>query len=511
MSKQLVRGRVGVGNRALVKKVPIVITIPGGSSSFCDGVSRRGFLTIGGLAIGGLSLPQILRAEARAEIRASHKSIIMILLPGGPPHLDMFDLKPVAPVEIRGEFKPIPTNVAGIEICEHLPRIATCMDKVAIVRSLYGGLNDHNLHQCLTGWETHPQQGDSPAKPGYPQGGWPSIGAVLSRLQGPVQPCVPPFISLAQPNAESTTRASLNQPGFLGVAHAGFEPNRKKREDIVYVSGASKETVRRDREEAAEIVLKGMSLDRLGDRVALLKSFDRFRRDVDVSGTIEGMDAITQQAVGILTSSKLADALDLRKEDRGLRHRYGISDAAVPAYGGTELLKQFLIARRLVEAGVRCVTLAFSQWPLERMSRGGFNWDWHKDNFTNCRDSLPMLDFGVSALVEDLHARGLSRDVSVVVWGEFGRSPRINRDAGRDHWPQVSSCLLAGGGMRTGQVIGSSNRLGEEPHDRPVHYRDVFATLYHNLGIDARQTTLRDLRGRPQYLIDERLPISELV
>ncbi|MEO1999781.1 MAG: DUF1501 domain-containing protein [Planctomycetaceae bacterium] len=488
-----------------------MLTIAGKHTRFCDGLHRRSFLKIGGLAMGGASLADVLRAEAAANQSAPHKSVIMILLPGGPPHLDMFDLKPDAPREIRGEFRPIATNVPGIEICEMLPTLARHMDKLAVVRSLYGGLNDHNVHQCLTGWETHPQQGDSQMKPGFPAGGWPSIGAVVSQLRGSVRRSVPPFISLAPPNAESTTRASLNQAGFLGIGRSGFEPNRKKRHDIHYQSGVAAEQVQRDREESADIVLKGISLDRLGDRRSLLASLDRFRRAADGNGSMQGLDAITQQALGILTSSRLAAALDYREEDRSLRKRYGISDATVPTHGGTELVKQFLVARRLVEAGVRCVTLAFSQWPLERMSRGGFNWDWHKDNFKNVRDTLPMLDAGLSALITDLAERGLDQDVSVIVWGEFGRTPKINGNAGRDHWPQANSAVLAGGGMQTGQFVGSTNRLGEVPEDRPVHYRDVFATLYHNLGIDSRNMTLTDLRGRPHYLIDSRNPIEELV
>lgn len=488
-----------------------MLTIRGNEARCCDGVSRRSFLTIGGLALGGMSLPQILRAEAAAAGARSDKALIMILLPGGPPHLDMFDMKPDAPVEIRGEFRPIATNVPGIECCELMPRIAARMDRLAVVRSLYGGLEDHNVHQCLTGWESHPQQGDSVMRPGAPVGGWPSIGAVISKLQGPSNPAVPPFVSLAPPNAESMTRASLNQPGFLGVGHAGFEPNRKQRSDINYISGVTGEQLALDQEEPAETVLKGITLDRLSDRRALMQSFDTFRRDVDAGGVMEGMDAITRQALGILTSSKLANALDFKDEDLSSQKSYGISEAAIPQHGGPELLKQFLIARRLVEAGVRCVTLAFSQWPLERMSRGGFNWDWHADNFKNARDTLPMLDFGLSALVDDLSLRSLDKNVSVVVWGEFGRTPKINQNAGRDHWPQASQCLLAGGGMRMGQVIGSTNRLGEHPQDRPVHYREVFATLYRNMGIDARHTTLVDLHGRPHYLVDGRDPIAELI
>jgi hypothetical protein len=488
-----------------------MLNILGPQSRFCDGLSRRSFLSIGSLAMGGLGLREVLAAESAQGVSRPHKATIMILLPGGPPHQDMVDLKPMAPSEIRGPFQPIATNVPGIDLGETMPRTAAIMDKMAIVRSLYGGLNDHNIHINLTGWETHPQMGDSPHRPGFPIGGWPSLGAVVSKVSGPVTPALPAFISLSPPNAESTTRASLNQSGFLGIGHAGFETNRRKRDDIVYKSGVSKGQVADDAESAADITLKGITLDRLGDRKRLLGSFDRFRREADARGVMDGMDTITRQAFGILTSSKLADALDFRQEPAELVRRYGISDAATPVHGGPELLKQFLVATRLVEAGCRCVTLAFSQWPLERMSRGGFNWDWHKENFLNVRATVPMLDLGLSAMVEDLHARGLAEDVSVVVWGEFGRTPRINQNAGRDHWPNANMCILAGGGMRTGQVIGSTNRLGEVPKDRPVHYREVFATLYRNMGIDPETLTLDDLRGRPQYVADQRKPIGELL
>ena len=212
----LVRTAPGTGWMDRASGGRVVLTILGQQDQFCDGIPRRSFLRIGGLALGGMSLSQMLEAEARAGIRSSHKAIIMILLPGGPPHLDMYDLKPEAPLEIRGEFKPIRTNVRGIEICELLPRLASIMDKLVIVRSLHGGLNDHNVHQCLTGWETHPQQGDSQMVPGFPQGGWPSMGAAISKLQGGVNPAMPPFISLAPPNAESTTRAALNQAARPG-------------------------------------------------------------------------------------------------------------------------------------------------------------------------------------------------------------------------------------------------------------------------------------------------------
>ncbi len=241
-------------------------------------------------------------------------------------------------------------------------------------------------------------------------------------------------------------------------------------------------------------------MDRLRDRRGLLSSFDRFRRETDASGLMEGLDAFTEQAFGVLTSSRLAEALDLEREDPTLRDRYGRGTPQNQSDGGPKLLDQFLLARRLVEAGVRCVTLAFSRW------------DWHNNNFKRGREDIPMLDQGVTALVEDLHQRGLYKDVSVVVWGEFGRTPKINPQGGRDHWPQVSCALLACGEMRTGQVIGSTDRLGAEVKDRPVHFQEVFATLYHNLGIDTGKVTVADLADRPRYLVDSQYkPIPELI
>jgi uncharacterized protein (DUF1501 family) len=233
----------------------------------------------------------------------------------------------------------------------------------------------------------------------------------------------------------------------------------------------------------------------------LLQSFDRFRRTADSVSQFRGVDALTQKAFDVLTSSRLVEALDLEREDPVVRDRYG-RGSADPAFGedaGPHWMDQFLVARRLVEAGVRCVTLSFGSW------------DRHGANFDRLPIQLARFDQGIAALIEDLHQRGLQDDVSVVAWGEFGRTPRINKDAGRDHWPQVSCCLLAGGGMRTGQVIGSTNRLGEVPQDRPVHYQEVFATLYHRLGIDPAVATIPDQAGRPQYLLDQREPIRELI
>ena len=451
----------------------LTIASEGRSGPFCDGLSRRSFLQIGGLALGGASLPGLLEAEQSGEAAgtsraSSQKSIIMIFLPGGPPHQDMFDLKPDAPAEIRGEFRPIPTNVSGIEICELFPRLARMSDKLVYIRSIVGADGAHYAFQCMTGRRQRNE----------PQGGWPSIGSTLSSIEGPAHPSVPPFVGLA-PKMGEMRWADSGQPGFLGISHAPFKTEGPGRQDMV---------------------LDGVSLERLADRRRLLASFDRFRKECDSSGLMDGMDSFRRQAFGILTSSRLAEAMNLDLEDPRVRERYGKGLPKNVADGGPRNLEHFLMARRLVEAGVRCVTLAFSRW------------DWHGGNFRRGRQDMPMLDQGVSALVEDLHSRGLDKDVSVVVWGEFGRTPKINKDGGRDHWPRVSCALLACGGMRTGQVIGATNRLGEYAKERPVHFQEVHATLYHNCGIDVSSTTVRDFSGRPQFLVDDgRQPLAELV
>ena len=453
-----------------------MLTIGGKSdSTFCDGISRRSFLRVGGLAMGGLTLSQLLQAEAQAGTGRSNKSIIMIFLSGGPPHQDMFDLKPEAPVEIRGEFSPIRTNVAGIDICEHLPRMAQMMDRMAIIRSIVGSEGRHAAFQCLTGWPVRNQ----------PVGGWPSFGSAVSKLQGQARAGMPPFVSLT-PKMRTSTWSDTGQAGFAGQAHAAFAPNS---------------------DGTGNLELNGVSLEHLSDRRSLLTGLDRLRRDVDASGAIEGLDAYQQQAFGILTSSRLADALDLEQESPALRDRYGRGDNVPAGYGdaGPLMNDYFLAARRLVEAGARVVSLAYGRW------------DWHGrphgTNFENARDHLPRLDQGVTALIDDLTERGMIDDVSVIVWGEFGRTPRINKKGGRDHWPRVSCGLLAGGGIQAGQVIGSTNRLGEHAKDRPVHFQEVFGTLYRNLGIDTNHATINDLHGRPRYLIDHNLyqPLPELV
>ena len=360
-----------------------MLTIPGDNQRFCDGVSRRNFLKVGALGLGGLALPQLLHAESQSGIRRSHKAVIMIFLPGGPSHQDMFDLKADAPSEIRGEFKPISTNVPGIQICEHLPLLAKQADRYSIIRSMVGAEDRHDAVQCLTGRLAR----------NAPPGGWPCVGSVLSKLQGAVDRTMPPFVGLA-PKMGHIEWADNGVPGFLGIGHAPFQPNK----------GGGKD----------DMVLNGVTLDRLSDRKALLAGFDQFRRNIDGSGMMDGMDAFNQQAFGILTSSKLLEALDVEKEDAKVRAQYGKGDPNNRDDGAPKMMEHMLIARRLVEAGARCVTLAFSRW------------DHHGDNFGALRQDLPLLDRGLSALLEDLRQRGLEKDVSVVVWGEFGQIGRAH-------------------------------------------------------------------------------------
>lgn len=446
-----------------------MLSLLGNRTPMCDALDRRSFLRIGGLALGGMTLPQILKAEQAAGVDANGKGIIMIFLPGGPPHQDMWDIKMDAPAEVRGEFLPIQTKVPGIEIGDQFPRLASMADKLTFIRTMVGASGSHYAFQCLTGHHDRNQ----------PPGGWPALGSVLSKVYGPRDQAVPAYVGLS-PKTRHAPWGDNGQPGFLGVAHAPFTPNG---------------------DGAADLVLNGISSDRLASRKQVLRSFDRFRSQVDSSGMMEGQDAFNEQAFGILTSSKLAEALDIEAEPQQIRDRYGYGEDKLQSDGSTRLLTNFLKARRLIEAGVRCVSLSFSRW------------DWHGGNFNRGRQDMPMLDQAVSALIEDMENRGMLDDVTVVVWGEFGRTPKINANAGRDHWPRVSCAMLAGGGMKHGQVIGQTNRLGEEPIDRPVHFQEVFATLYKSLGIDVDHLALDDLQGRPRYLIDQNIhrPMRELV
>jgi hypothetical protein len=446
-----------------------MLTIFGQSHrSFCDGLSRRSFLRIGALGIGAscLSLSDIFRAEAQAGTSNPHKAVINIYLGGGPSHQDMWEIKTEAPAEIRGEFKPIPTSVTGIQISEVFPRIARIMDKCVVIRSIVGATDRHAPEQCFTGWLHNSLA---------PLGGRPSLGSAVSRIQGPVDPSVPPFVGLARPT-QHRPWGDPGQTGFVGRAHAPFQP---------------------DGPGMANMRLKNLTLEQLADRKRLISSFDNLRKDIDAN--LPGVDALTEKAFDVLTSSKLVDALDVSKEPDKVRERYGDGKPYQYQFDGAPTVNdQLLLARRLVEAGVRVVTLTYGRW------------DSHGQNFRFMRDHGGKLDQALSALVEDLDVRGMLNDVTVVAWGEFGRTPRINNQAGRDHWPQVSCAFLAGGGMRTGQAIGATNRLGEFAKARPVTFNEVHATLYHNLGINPATTTLNDSSGRPQHLV-EMPPMKELV
>lgn len=435
-----------------------MLTIYGNTNRFCDGVSRRDFLKIGGLAVsgamGGLSMADMLRAEAGGSLRK--KSIINIYLSGGPSHLDMFDLKPNAPSEIRGEFNPIATNVPGMEICELMPKLAKNADKYAIIRSVTGVRDEHDPTQSDSGWSETSLR---------PMGGRPGIGAVMSKTQGSMNGQVPTFVSLN----------GFGSDGFLGPIHGAYRPDGPGRENLKLNSS--------------------VSLNRLNDRRALLTGLDKLRREADQQGQMQAMDAFSERAMTVITSSQMAQALDTNKEDPRVSERYGFNEPG----GRRDSNRSFLLARRLVEVGVRCVSFSW----------GG--WDTHDSNFKQLGTQLPSLDQGLSALLEDLSARGLLEDTIVMMSGEFGRTPRINGTAGRDHWARAGFFFVAGGGLKCGQVIGSTNRLGEEAKDRPVNIQQIFSTVYRKLEIDPDRVTLIDPNGRPQYLVDIREPIRELI
>jgi len=426
-----------------------MLTITGQTNGYCDRVSRRSFLKIGAMGIGGLTLADLLAAEAGAG--SSKKALINIHLGGGPSHQDMWDLKPEAPLEYRGEFNPIQTNVADIQICEHFPRLSRMADKFALVRGLVGNVNEHSSSTAMTGYRKSSLQA---------AGGRPSNGAVIAKLSKGKQTL--PFVSLM----------GKLPTGYLGPVYQPYKPD-----------GAGR----------ANLQLRQIDGDRLRSRTQLLQSLDRMKRDVDNSGKMEAMDAFSQQAVDTIISGQMADALDYNKEGPATLKRYTGNRR-----GRYSNNRNFLMARRLVEAGVRCVA----------MSWGG--WDTHGKNFISLREQLPALDMGLSALITDIYDRGMDQDVSVVVWGEFGRTPKVNKGAGRDHWPRVAAAFLAGGGMQTGQVVGESDRLAGEAAT-PVHIHEVHSTLYHNMGIDVKDVKLPDKAGRPQYLLDIREPIKQLI
>jgi hypothetical protein len=431
-------------------------------------LSRRNFLSVGALALGGLSLADLLRLEARASDDTTHrKSVIFIYLPGGPSHIDLYDMKPDAPVEIRGEFKPIETNVPGIRISELMPLQAKIADRFSIVRGFQTN-GSHDSRMLTTGF-----------KPGLYR---PAFGSVVSKVR-PTASGLPAYATLVQ---ESNLPFGQD-PAYLGPAHAPFALHGKGLADLSQP--------------------KGMALDRLGDREGLLRDFDTMRRDLDTH-QLGKMDAFTARALDMVRSGKVREALDLSREPEKVKALYGKSPGTL----------QFLLARRLVEAGVRVVTLC-GGWVNngEGDSPSNLsNWDTHEDNFGRLRVQAPHLDRALYALLTDLAQRGLDKDVVVVVAGEMGRSPRIGKSTGatnspngRDHW-DTGFALMAGGGIANGKVVGETDRYADRAKGKPFTPQNLLATLYDLFGIDPFATFL-DHTGRPQFVLDDRDKIDALL
>ncbi len=469
-----------------------MFTLFGKPFRHCDGITRRHFLTVGALGIGGLTLADVLRAEAATGKGSSGKAIINIHLDGGPPHLDMIDLKPDAPAEIRGEFKPIAAKLPGLQVGELMPKVAAIADKFAFIRSLVGSAGAHDAFQCQSGF---------PATDLRSIGGRPAFGSVVAKLWGTTDGPAPTFVDLMQgrPFVRNSAR-----PGFLGPTYTPFRPDISKMFARELEPGMKKELADRGDSPTMQLTLvDGLTPERLNDRVGLRAAFDDARRELDASGDMEAMDRFTQQAASILTSGRLATAMDLGRESTKTLERYTppAPSKADRFYTSEDrnAARKLLLARRLVEAGVRCVSVSFSDF------------DTHADNFSRMRQLLPIVDHALHALVTDLEERGMLADVAIVAWGEFGRTPKINKDAGRDHWPEVSPVLLAGGGLKVGQVIGATDREGSRVVSRPVTFQDIFATLYRVIGIDPAVTTVNDPNGRPQHLLERGEALRELV
>jgi len=410
------------------------------------------------LGLGALPLADVLRLRAAEASASRDRAVIFVYLNGGPSHMDMYDLKPDAPAEYRGEFQPIDTNVPGVRISEHLPLHATIADKFAIIRNMKFQQEGH------TGPELYS---------GFLRGSRPSIGSVVSRLRADnrIRTPLPPYVYLGDAN-------HVGSPGFLGKAHEAYIPGEK----------------------AANLGLaKSLTSDKLADRRELLTAFDNSKRMLDdAKGSRAGMDAFAAQALDMMTTNAARDAFDLTKESTKTREKYG---------KGTE----YLLARRLVEAGVPVVSITPQNHAVPQKCNG--QWDHHDHVFECLKAILPQYDRSVHALLTDLHDRGMDRDVAVVIWGEMGRTPRVGTQrgttGGRDHWPQSGFALMAGGGFELGQTIGATNPRGEAPVGKPYTPQNVLATLYRHLGIDP-QTTLNDHSGRPVYLLDDPTPVKEL-
>jgi hypothetical protein len=464
----------------------------------CPGpVSRRVFLKVGSLAVGGIGLSNFLGQRAAAKESGQSvpdTSVIFLWLPGGPPHMEMYDMKPDAPAEYRGAFKPIRTRVSGIDVCEHLPLHAQCADKFALIRSIshqYGGHGDGMKH-VLTGRD--------PGDPGDFITNHPMVGSMVAKCREDVRRGVPNYIGVTDPG-----RQGLDVYGF-GSAYLGPSTH-----PFIFAGDPSNPTF-----QVPNLAPSQESLNRLSDRLGLLRGLDRPVAGRDPANQMAAMDVSRARAMDLLQSATARSAFDIAAEPARLRDRYGMH-----AWG-----QRCLLARRLVEHGASFVTMVLEnpyQSGLPAYDDGTYNWDSHAVNchiFNDMEHRLPIYDRCVSALIEDLSARGLDQKVMLIVTGEFGRSPRIEystgtmthvRQPGRDHWPSAMSVLVAGGGLKMGQVVGSTTAKGERPKDRPLTPNDLWATMFRHLGIDHDNTFFLDHRGRPMAVLPSGTPIRELL
>jgi hypothetical protein len=446
----------------------------------CPGtLPRRAFLRAGVVGAAGLTLPDLLRAGASAESGAvsssSDKSLIVLWLWGGPSHMETFDMKPEAPLEYRGDFRPVRTNVPGIEICEHLPNLARLANKFAIVRSLSHDSPGHvnSTHTVLSGYP-----GEAIEAPPF-QPKHPDLWAVASRMLGARRAGVPAHVALP--------RIRYNGSAYLG---GGLEP---------FIVAADPNA---EKFEVANLALQDVTSERFSHRMTLLGQIDHLRREIDTRGLMSSMDVFDRKAVSLLTGSAARNAFDLSREDPKTRDRYGRHTIG----------QQCLLARRLVEAGVRLVTVDFPCFPGQK----AFSWDDHAsvwNIFEQMKIRLPILDQIVSALVSDIYDRGLQQDVLLAVMGEMSHTPRLSNfqgQPGREHWSRSMSVLISGGGLSMGQAIGSTNARGEEPQSRPLSPNDLLATWYKYLGIPVG-THINDFAGRPTPIVPHGKPIEELL
>lgn len=438
--------------------------------------SRRSFLHAGMLGASGLSLAQLLQAQARANAHdLADRSVIILWMRGGPSHIDMWDPKPDAPAEFRGEFGTISTSVPGIQLGDMLPLCAQIQHKWSIIRSLFHNDAGHSTGDqiCFTGY---------PAGPNPDVNKYPSCGSIVAQQQGHFRTDLPAYVMIPR-------MVPGTGPAYLGVACKPFETGADPAQDGPFrVPNFA--------------IAQGLTLERLGERRDLLQSFDRMRGELDATGQMGSLDRFSQQAWDLLSSDAAREAFDLDQEPHALRERYGFMPSFDPGAsnrcGAPAWSQRILLARRLVEAGVRLVTVDL-RW-----------WDTHVKGFDSLRRGfLPRFDRAYSALIDDLEQRGLLEKTLVVAWGEFGRTPRVNADAGRDHYPNVFSAALAGGPVQGGRALGSSDAHGAFPRDLPKTPQDVLATIYRFLGVDVERH-YTDPAGRPTITLPSGTPLGEL-